>query len=144
LDATLSRGGAKLVAAIYESMNKHNPKRVAVAVLIGGVALAAVAMKQSATGGRDIPVLADIPSSLESAPGEGETLRSYSVSGMCCESCTRKLHDMVLGLDGVEACAVDLLEERVHLLAKQSVPTERILSTLNFDKYSAVELRAGP
>ena len=71
-------------------------------------------------------------------------MRSYSVSGMCCESCTRKLHDKVLGLEGVEACAVDLVEERVVLFAKLSVPTERILSTLNFEKYSAVELGEGP
>ncbi|MBJ20433.1 MAG: hypothetical protein CL933_13570 [Deltaproteobacteria bacterium] len=126
-------------------MNRHNPKRVAIAALVAGVALAAVAMRQSiAGGGRDVPVLADIPSSLDTSPGEGEVMRSYSVSGMCCESCTRKLHDKVLGLEGVEACAVDLVEERVVLFAKLSVPTERILSTLNFEKYSAVELGEGP
>ena len=126
-------------------MNRHNPKRVAIAALVAGVALAAVAMRQSiAGGGREVPVLADIPSSLDTSPGEGEVMRSYSVSGMCCESCTRKLHDKVLGLEGVEACAVDLVEERVVLFAKLSVPTERILSTLNFEKYSAVELGEGP
>ena len=125
-------------------MNKHNPKRVAVAVLIAGVALAAVAIKQSAAGGGGAAsVLAEIPSSLEDPPADGEVLRAYSVSGMCCESCTRKLHDKVLGMEGVEACAVDLIEERVVLIAKGEVTPEEILSTLNFDKYSAVELSAG-
>ena len=126
-------------------MNKHKPKRVAVVVLIAGVALGAIAIRQSVLGGeREVPVLADIPASLETAPGDGEVMRTYSVTGMCCESCTRKLHGMVLGVDGVKACAVDLWEERVHLIAKQSVPSERILSTLNFDKYTAVELNADP
>ena len=126
-------------------MNTHKPKRVAVVVLIAGVALGAIAIRQSVLGGeREVPVLADIPASLETAPGDGEVMRTYSVTGMCCESCTRKLHGMVLGVDGVVACAVDLWEERVHLIAKQSVPSERILSTLNFDKYTAVELNADP
>ena len=126
-------------------MKKHNPKRVAVAVFIAGVALTAVAVRQSVLGGeREVPVLADIPMSLDAAPGEGEVMRSYSVTGMCCESCTRKLHGMVLGVDGVEACAVDLMEERVHLNARRGVPSQRLLSTLNFDKYTAVELDAGP
>ena len=126
-------------------MNKHNPKRVAVVVLVAGVALAGVVMKQSAAdGGGGAPVLAEIPSSLESSPAEGEVLRAYSVNGMCCESCTRKLHDKILGMEGVEACAVDLIEERVILIAKGDVTSEEILSTLNFDKYSAVEFEAGP
>ena len=125
-------------------MNKHNPKRVAIAALVAGVALTAVVVKQNAADDeRDVPVLVDIPSSLESAPGEGEVVRAYSVTGMCCESCTRKLHDKVLGMEGVEACAVDLIDERVHLIAKGDVASELILSTLNFDKYRAVELRAG-
>lgn len=125
-------------------MIKHNPKRVAVAVLVAGVALAAVAIKQSAADDvRAVPVLEEIPSSLEASPADGEVLRAYSVSGMCCESCTRKLHDKVLGMEGVEACAVDLIEERVVLIAKGDVTAEEILSTLNFDKYSAVELNAG-
>ena len=123
-------------------MNKHNPKRAAVAVLVAGVALGAVAMKQNAAD--DVrAVLAEIPSSLEASPGDGEILRAYSVSGMCCESCTRKLHDRVLGMEGVEACAVDLNEERVTLITKGGVASEEILSTLNFDKYSAVELHEG-
>jgi copper chaperone CopZ len=123
---------------------KHNPKRVAVAVLVAGVALAAVAIKQSAADDvRAVPVLEEIPSILEASPADGEVLRAYSVSGMCCESCTRKLHDKVLGMEGVEACAVDLTEERVTLITKGGVASEEILSTLNFDKYSAVELNAG-
>jgi len=101
-------------------------------------------MKQiAAGGGRAAPVLREIPSSLEASPGEGEILRAYSVSGMCCESCTRKLHDKVLGMEGVEACAVDLTEERVILITKGGVASEEILSTLNFDKYSAVEVQEG-
>ena len=125
-------------------MNRHNPKRVAIAALVAGVALAAVAMRQSiAGGGRDVPVLADIPSSLDTSPGEGEVMRSYSVSGMCCESCTRKLHDKALGLEGVKACAVGLVEERVVLIAKGGVASEQILTALNFDKYRAVEVQGG-
>ncbi len=125
-------------------MKKHNPKRVAAAVLIAGVALAAVAIKQSAADDvRAVPVLEEIPSSLEASPADGEVLRAYSVSGMCCESCTRKLHDKVLGMEGVEACAVDLTEERVTLITKGGVGSEEILSTLNFGKYSAVELHEG-
>jgi copper chaperone CopZ len=124
-------------------MNKHNHKRVAIAAIFAGVVLAAVAINQGAEGGRDAPVLAEIPSNLESTPGDGEVIRAYSVSGMCCESCTRKLHDKVLGMDGIEACAVDLDEERVVLIAKGGVASEQILTTLNFGKYRAVEVPAG-
>ena len=94
-------------------------------------------------GGRKVPVLAYIPSSLGTAPGVGEVMRSYSVSGMCCESCTRKLHDKALGLEGVKACAVGLVEERVVLIAKGGVASEQILTALNFDKYRAVEVQGG-
>ena len=94
-------------------------------------------------GGRKVPVLAYIPSSLGTAPGEGEVMRSYNVSGMCCGSCTRKLHDKALGLEGVKACAVGLVEERVVLIAKGGVASEQILTALNFDKYRAVEVQGG-
>lgn len=139
---TISRGAHLEMPP--QSMKKHNPKRVAAAVLIAGVALGAVAWKQSVRAGdREVPVLADIPASLEAAPGESEVARSYSVTGMCCESCTRKLHGRVMEIEGVEACAVDLWEERLFLITKTSVPSERLLSTLNFDKYTAVELKTG-
>ena len=124
-------------------MNKHNPKRVAIAVLIAGGALAGVAVKHHAASSareRATPVLAEIPSSLDASPGEGEVVRVYSVSGMCCASCTHKLHDRIASMDGVEACAVDLLKERLTLIARDDLAPERILSRLSFDKYTAVEL----
>jgi len=125
-------------------MNKHNPKRVAAAALLAGLVLAGVVINQRAdVGGGEASVLAEIPSSLETSPSESEVLRSYSVSGMCCASCTRKLHGEILGVEGVVECAVDLPTERVLLIAEKGVAPELILSTLNFDKYTAVELPSG-
>ena len=124
-------------------MKRHNHKKMAGVVLIMGVALLAVAVRhnrQRADRERELPVLADIPSSIDSAPKDGEVLRSYRVTGMCCESCTRKIHSRMLGTEGVDSCAVDLLEERLILIVSEEVPAERLLSKLSFDKYSAVEL----
>jgi len=112
-------------------------------VLLAGGVLAGVAIKHSvdeAERESATPVLAEIPSRLDVSPGEGEVVRAYSVSGMCCESCTRKLHERIGSLDGVGACAVDLLEERLTLIARKNLPPERILSRLSFDKYTVVEL----
>jgi copper chaperone CopZ len=124
-------------------MNEHKPKRVAVMVLLAGGALAAVAMRQNtATEQRErsLPVLEEIPSYLAVSAGEGEVVRAYSVSGMCCASCTRKLHQRIASMDGVEACAVDLAQERLTLIARNNLPPERILMRLSFGKYTAVEL----
>ncbi len=112
-------------------------------VLLTGVGLAAVTVRHSrnrAERERDLPVLVDIPSTIESAPEAGEVLRSYRITGMCCESCTRKLHARMSDLKGVKSCAVDLVEERLSVMVSREVAAERLLSTLSFDKYSAVEL----
>ena len=124
-------------------MKQHNHKKMAGVVLLMGVALSAVTVKfnnERADIKQDIPVLADIPSSIEAAPKESEVLRSYRITGMCCESCTRKLYSRMSALDGVKSCAVDLIEERLSLIVSKEVPAERLLSKLSFDKYSAVEL----
>lgn len=124
-------------------MNQHNPKRALVLVLLAGGALAGLAMKSSIDGAgleRSTPALAEIPSSLDSTPGEGEVVRSYKVTGMCCESCTHKLHARVTDMEGVEACAIDLEEERLILIASGDLAPESILTRLSFDKYTAVEL----
>lgn len=135
--------GGRRSPPVTRAVNTHKPKRVAAVVLLAGAALAGVVIKHRADEAervRSLPVLADIPSSLDTSPGEGEVVRAYSVSGMCCESCTRKLHERIAGLDGVVACAVDLIEERLTVIARDDVASERILSTLSFDKYAAVEL----
>ena len=124
-------------------MKRHNHKMTAGLVLLMGVGLAAVTIRHNqnrAERERELPVLADIPSTIESAPEAGEVLRSYRITGMCCESCTRKLHARMSDLKGVKRCAVDLREERLSVMVSQEVAAERLLSTLSFDKYSAVEL----
>jgi len=124
-------------------VKQHNHKKMAGVVLLMGIALSAVTVRfnnERADIARDIPVLADIPSSIEAAPKDGEVLRSYRITGMCCESCTRKLHGRMSAMDGVNSCAVDLIEERLSLIVSKEVPAERLLSKLSFDKYSAVEL----
>lgn len=124
-------------------MKQHNHKKMAGVVLLMGIALSAVTVRfnnERADIARDIPVLADIPSSIEVAPKDGEVLRSYRITGMCCESCTRKLHGRMSAMDGINSCAVDLIEERLSLIVSKEVPAERLLSKLSFDKYSAVEL----
>ena len=71
-------------------MSKHKPKSVAAAALLAGLALAAVAVNHGVgVGAEEAEVLVEIPSHLDTSPNEGEVLRSYSVSGMCCASCTR-------------------------------------------------------
>ena len=112
-------------------------------VLLMGVGLAAVTIRHNrnrAERERELPALADIPSSIEAVPEAGDVLRSYRITGMCCESCTRKLHARISSLEGVDKCAVDLMEERLSVIVSREVAAERLLSTLSFDKYSAVEL----
>jgi copper chaperone CopZ len=87
-----------------------------------------------------LPVLLDIPSAFDVAPQDGEVLRSYRITGMCCESCIRKLHARMSGVEGVNKCAVDLVEERLSVIVRQDVAAQRLLSMLSFEKYSAVEL----
>ena len=123
---------------------KHNPKAAAAIVLIAGAALAGVSAKHisdKAERERDLPTFVDIPSTLEVSPEEGALARTYKVSGMCCESCTQKLYVRISDLDGVDACAVDLQAEELSVIVKREVTAERLLSTLTFDKYSAVELQ---
>ena len=64
-------------------MKQHNHKKMAGVVLLMGVALSAVTVKFNnarADIKQDIPVLADIPSSIEAAPKESEVLRSYRIT----------------------------------------------------------------
>jgi copper chaperone CopZ len=124
-------------------LKRHNHKMIAVLVLLMGAGLTAVTVRHNrnrAERERELPVLADIPSSIEIDPEAGKVLRSYRITGMCCESCTRKLHARMSTVEGVDKCAVDLVEERLSVIVSQGVAAERLLSTLSFDKYSAVEL----
>ncbi len=67
---------------------RHNHKATAALVLFMGVGLAAVTInhrRNRAERERELPVLADIPSSIEIAPEDGDVLRTYRITGMCCE-----------------------------------------------------------
>ena len=123
---------------------KHNQRTAAAIVLVAGAVLAGVSIKHYADKAerfRDRWTPVDIPSVLEGSPEEGALVRTYKVSGMCCESCTEKLYGRISALEGVDACAVDLHEEELSVIVKREVTAERLLSALTFEKNSAVELQ---
>jgi copper chaperone CopZ len=129
--------------ATGDTLKRHNHKITAGLVLLMGAGLLGVTIRHNrvrAERALELPVLSDIPSTIDVNPGAGEVLRAYRITGMCCESCTRKLHARISELEGVDECAVDLFEERLSVIVSQAVAPERLLSTLSFDKYSAVEL----
>jgi copper chaperone CopZ len=61
----------------------------------------------------------------------------FDVEGMCCFSCTDKLHTALLAVPGVREAAVNFDTGTVSAIADESVPTEALEAALNFDKYTA-------
>lgn len=99
-------------------------------VWLGFVALRAKAPTYEAHSGA-------VPSRLSGSVPEGFLVRNFRVEGMCCESCTRKLHQSLAGVEGVQEAAVDFGSGTAAALVAGSVPVERLLAALNVEKYTA-------
>lgn len=77
------------------------------------------------------------PPVLLAEPGPGERVRVFEVEGMCCRTCTGKLHASVSAVAGVRAAAVSFEDGRASVIVPADLAVEPLLAALSVDKYSA-------
>jgi len=107
-----------------------------VLVLVAGVAAGWIAWRAQAPH-REAASVKPTPRVLTEAPAEGEVVRVFDVEGMCCVSCSGKLHAALLEVSGVRAAAVDFDRGTASVLAAAGVAPEALEAALEFDKYTA-------
>jgi copper chaperone CopZ len=107
-----------------------------VLILVAGVAAGWIAWRAQAPH-REAASVKPIPRVLTEAPAEGEVVRVYDVEGMCCVSCSGKLHAALLEVSGVHAAAVDFDAGTASVLAEETVAPDDLQAALEFDKYTA-------
>lgn len=111
---------------------KHLPLLL---VILAGVWLGYVGLRAHSPA-YEAPELG-VPTRLSGEVPAGYLVRSFAVEGMCCESCTGKLHGALAALEGVEEAAVDFDAGMASAVVAASVPLERVLAALNVEKYRA-------
>jgi copper chaperone CopZ len=80
---------------------------------------------------------APAPSVLTRAPAQGEAAVLLDVHGMCCTSCTGKLHARLMEQPGVHVAAVDFDAGTASAVVDATVEPAALAAALTFDKYSA-------
>ncbi len=78
-----------------------------------------------------------IPSVLSGDVPAGMVVKSFHVTGMCCEGCVGKLYHALAGVSGVREAAVDFYAARAEALVPAQQDVEGLLAALRFDKYAA-------
>ena len=114
---------------------KHLPL---VLLIAAGLWLASVALRAKAPT-YHAPVT-EAPTRLPDEVPAGFLVRSFAVQGMCCPSCARGLHERLMGVEGVQAAAVDFDASSAQALAAETLSVDRLLEALEFGKYSARSL----
>lgn len=105
-------------------------------LLLSGIALGLVALRSHAHD-RGAVLANGIPRALPAQAEAGQVRHTFSVQGMCCESCPEALFDAVHQVAGVDAIAVDPDKGRVEVDAEPSVSEDALSQALNFDRYVA-------
>jgi copper chaperone CopZ len=115
-------------------------------VLVAGIAFAYVAARSpeptyAAPTPEELAVEQGAPRALTVAPSAGETVRAFDVEGMCCNGCTRKLHEALIAVPGVRDAAVDFHTGIAEAVVPESLDAAELGRALTFDKYTATARR---
>lgn len=70
------------------------------------------------------------PDELSGDVPAGYVVRRFSVEGMCCEGCPKKLFHRLEAMEGVNEAAADLETASVSVVVAESVPVESIVAVL--------------
>jgi copper chaperone CopZ len=87
----------------------------------------------------EVQTYAPAPTVLLRSPAEGQVQTAFDVEGMCCTSCTGKLHARLVALPGVQEAAVDFETSSALVIAGAEVGVEDLQAALTFGKYSATQ-----
>ena len=82
-----------------------------------------------------------IPIALTSAAADGDVVRTFDVSGMCCNGCTSKLFEALDRHPSVNAAAVSFRDGTAQASVPRDLDPQLLERELTFDKYTAA-LRA--
>lgn len=81
------------------------------------------------------------PDRLSGEVPAGYVVRSFSVEGMCCEGCPKKLFGKLEALVGVNEAAVNLDAATAQVVVKADLPVESLVEVLAADpKYTVTAL----
>lgn len=78
-----------------------------------------------------------IPNHLRGDVPEGMVVRSFHVTGMCCEGCVGKLYHSLAAVEGVHEAAVDFQAAKAEAVVPADFGVDTLLTALAFDKYTA-------
>lgn len=113
-------------------------------LLVAALALGVVAVQAKEPTYRVPTREADIPLTLVGEVPSGYALRTFSVEGICCQSCAGKLAHALEPLTGVERVAVDPRRKEVQVLARAELAPETLAASLTFDEYVATPAPGEP
>lgn len=77
------------------------------------------------------------PAQLSGEVPAGFRVASFEVGGMCCSSCSGKLHAALTAVAGVREAAVDFDSATAAAVVPESLSDDVLLAALNVDKYTA-------
>lgn len=81
-----------------------------------------------------------VPRQLEAAPVAGQSVRTFEVSGMCCEGCSGRLYAVALEQPGLAAAAIRVEQGRLEALCDPELDPLELARVLTFDKYTVTPL----
>lgn len=78
-----------------------------------------------------------VPAHLSGEIPVGYLVRRFTIDGMCCEGCPKKLFAQVEALAGVREAAIDFEASTAEVVVSETVPVDAILAVLGAEpKYT--------
>lgn len=104
---------------------------------LAGLTLGAIALRARQRTYAAPGAAGTLPLAIEGEVAEGLVIRTFEVDGICCPSCSGKLHAALASVAGIQRVAVDPSTKRVQVLVPLEVSPERLAEALTFDDYVA-------
>ena len=112
----------------------------AAAGVLGWIALQAPAQDYEPVVIEDAVAATYVPRTVVGDVPAGHVVRTFEVSGMCCDGCPGKLYSALQAVPGVVKAAVSFEEGTASALVPTELDSAQLEVALTFDKYSATLL----
>ena len=109
-------------------------------IALSAVVLGVIALRAPEPEAAVVEVVKDAsaPYELSGEVPSGYEVRTFAVEGMCCGGCAVKLHEALVGVDGVTEAAVDPVLGQAQAVVPEALETSLLTAALSFEEYVAI------
>ena len=114
-------------------------KLLSVLIALAALVLGVIALRAPEPVAAEVEAVQDAsaPYELTGEVPADHLVRTFTVEGMCCGGCAKKLHTALVAVEGVTEAAVDPVRGRAQAVVPEGLATSLLQDALSFDDYVA-------